>query len=54
VVGLLMLATGLTYAYVGLTIWGGVILLAGAALLALKIVLRNRSAQNESPARRGK
>ncbi|UFX48265.1 hypothetical protein HAP47_0017040 [Bradyrhizobium sp. 41S5] len=45
-VGLVILATGMTYAYVGLTVLGSAILLVGAGLLALKIVLRNRSAPN--------
>jgi hypothetical protein len=42
-IGLLILATGLAYSYNALAVVGAVCLLAGAALLALKIIRRNQA-----------
>lgn len=46
VLGLLLVASGQTFEYDGLTVLGVVLLLLGVASLVLKVVLRNRSAPN--------
>jgi uncharacterized membrane protein HdeD (DUF308 family) len=46
VIGLFLLATGLTFSYRESTVLGAVLLVAGVALLVLKIIRRNRSSSN--------
>ena len=45
IIGLMLTATGLSNDYRGLTIVGGLLLVAGVILLAFKIVSRNQDAR---------
>ena len=45
IIGLMLTATGLSNDYRGLTIVGGLLLVAGVILLAFKIVSRNQGAR---------